>query len=114
MDVESDLEELWTLYVDGSSNVSGVGAMLILTNLEGDIAGYSLCFKFSTTNNEAKYEALIAGLKVAREVGAQHLKVFSDSQLIVWYIKDGYEIREEYMKKIPLEGKGFDLNLFEF
>ena len=61
--------------------------------------GYILHFKFSTINSEAEYEALLAGLKVAREIGAQHLKVFSDSQLIVGQIKGGYEVREKNMKK---------------
>nr|XP_010930438.1 uncharacterized protein LOC105051606 [Elaeis guineensis] len=75
VDVESDLEELWTLHVDGSSNASGAGAELILTGPEGDIVGYALRFNFSTINNEAEYEALIAGLKIIREARAQHLKV---------------------------------------
>ena len=91
VDAGFDLEELWTLHVDGSSNASGVGARLILTGPEGDVAGYALRFKFLATNNEAEYEALIAGLRVAREVGDQHLKAFSNFQLVVGHIKDGYE-----------------------
>ncbi|GFY81129.1 hypothetical protein Acr_01g0009380 [Actinidia rufa] len=38
---------------------------------------------FKATNNEVEYEALLAGLRVATELGAQSLEVFSDSQLVV-------------------------------
>ena len=79
VDMGSDLEELWTLHVDGSLSVMRVGAGLILTSPEGEVAGYILRFDFPATNNEAEYEALLSDLWVAREVAAQHLKVFSDS-----------------------------------
>ena len=71
--------ELWTLHVDGSLHSAGSGAGLILNGPKGDVVGYALHFNFLTTNNEAEYEALIASVKVARDVGARYLKVFSDS-----------------------------------
>ena len=63
-------EELWSLHVDGSSDLSGSEVGLILSRPKGEVVAYALCFKFFTTNNETKYEALIAGLKIAKEVGA--------------------------------------------
>ena len=80
------------MHVDDSSNASGSRAGLILTSREGDVMEYTLHFEFLATNNEAKYETPIAGLKVMRKADAQHLKVFNDSQLIVGQIKGGYEI----------------------
>ena len=44
----------------------GVGMMLI--SLEGHKIHYSLHFGFQASNNKAKYEALIAGLYLAREL----------------------------------------------
>ena len=44
---------------------------------------YALRFKFKASNNEVEYEALIIGLKLAKEVRVKRLKVFSDSQLVV-------------------------------
>ena len=98
------------MHVDGSSNESGSGVGLILIDPEGDVMEYALCFKFLATNNKAEYEALIAGLKVTREAGVQHLKVFSDSQLVVRQIKDGYEVRKKNMKRYLQKIK--DLTLF--
>nr|GEX22340.1 reverse transcriptase domain-containing protein [Tanacetum cinerariifolium] len=54
-------QEPWTLFTDGSSCVDGCGAGLILTSLEGTEFTYALRFQFAACNNEAEYEALIAG-----------------------------------------------------
>lgn len=75
-----------------------LGAKLILTSPKGDVE-YVVWFKFPVTNNETKYEVLIAGLKIAKEVGVLHLTTFSDSQLMVGQVKDECKAREENMKK---------------
>ena len=71
--------------------------------------------KYNTTNNAAEYEALLTGLKLAIEVRAEHLKVYSDSQLVVNQVKGTYQVKEpsitKYMQKakqLPkkLEQKG--------
>nr|GFA24788.1 reverse transcriptase domain-containing protein [Tanacetum cinerariifolium] len=54
-------EEPWTMFTDGSSCVDGTGAVLILTNPEGVEFTYALRFQFAASNNEAEYEALVAG-----------------------------------------------------
>lgn len=43
---------------------------------------YVLRFEFEASNNEAEYEALILGLKLAQHLGAEHLKAFGDSMLV--------------------------------
>ena len=70
----------WKLYVDGSSSQEGSGAGLLLESPEGQELNYSLKFDFKASNNMAEYEALIAGLQLARKLGAQKLKVYSDCQ----------------------------------
>ncbi|GJW52097.1 reverse transcriptase domain-containing protein [Tanacetum coccineum] len=47
-----------------SSNGSGAGLMLI--DPEGKEYTYALRFEFEITNNEAEYEALLAGLRIAQ------------------------------------------------
>nr|GEU37454.1 reverse transcriptase domain-containing protein [Tanacetum cinerariifolium] len=58
-------KESWKLFTDGSSCVDGSGARLILTSLEGVEFTYALRFQFTASNNEAEYEALIAGMRIA-------------------------------------------------
>ena len=83
---------IWELYVDGSSNEHGSRASVLLISPEGHKIPYALKFGFKATNNEAEYEALLAGLRLVRKVKAKRLVVFSDSQLVVC------QIREEYKK----------------
>ena len=40
---------------------------------------YAIFIGFKTTNNEAEYEALLAGLRVTIELGVKSLYAFSDS-----------------------------------
>ena len=44
---------------------------------------YAIKMDFPTTNNEAEYEALIAGLGLANAVRAKNLKICGDSRLII-------------------------------
>ncbi|XP_040362150.1 uncharacterized protein K02A2.6-like [Rosa chinensis] len=58
---------------------------------------YALKFAFKASNNAAEYEALIAGLQIARELGVQHLSIFSDSQLVVNQVSGNFEAKEPHM-----------------
>ena len=50
-------------------------------------------------NNEAEYEALVAGLDLAKAAGAEKMVVHYDSQVITSQINGDYECRNERMKK---------------
>ncbi|XP_057457130.1 uncharacterized protein LOC130748057 [Lotus japonicus] len=53
----------WSLSVDGSSNIKGSEAEIILEGPGGVTVEQSLKFDFKASNNQAEYEAIIAGLK---------------------------------------------------
>ncbi|GJV00901.1 reverse transcriptase domain-containing protein [Tanacetum coccineum] len=57
-------------------------AGLILTNPEGAEFTYAMRFRFEATNNEAEYEALIAGLRIAEQMGVKNLQANVDSRLV--------------------------------
>ncbi|XP_057954090.1 uncharacterized protein LOC131148402 [Malania oleifera] len=75
----STKSEEWTLHVDGSSNASGGGAGFIVSDLEGNETLFAIKLEFIATNNEAEYEALLAGLRLAEALGVAQIKVLSDS-----------------------------------
>ena len=50
-------------------------------------------FRFNASNNEAEYEALLAGLRLARDVRARSVEVNNDSQLVVYQILGEYQAR---------------------
>ena len=56
---------------------------MVLIDPEGIELSHCFRFEFKVTNNEAEYEALLAGMKVETELGAEYLVVRSDSQLVI-------------------------------
>ena len=56
---------------------------------------------FPTTNNEAEYETLVAGLDLAKAIGATSVVVHCDSQIITNQVNNDYECKGERMKKYP-------------
>ncbi|KAL0294805.1 UNVERIFIED_CONTAM: hypothetical protein Sradi_6867400 [Sesamum radiatum] len=76
------ITEWWKIFVDGSATSQGSGAGVIIETPQGDRLQYAIKFNFAASNNEAEYEALIAGGKLALAAGAKHLKAYSDSQLV--------------------------------
>ena len=58
-----------------------------------------------TTNNEAEYEALVAGLDLTKAVNAENMIIHCDSQVITSQINDDYEYRNERIKKYLKEVK---------
>ena len=89
----------WILHVDGSSTRTGSGAGLILAGPHGTKVLYALKFGFEASNNEAEYETLIAGLKLARDIGARRIRAMSDSMLVVQQVRGDYETKGENMAK---------------
>ena len=55
--------------------------------------------QYQTTNNEAKYEALLKGLELAKSVEAESILVLGDSQLVIGQVNGTCEAKEERMKK---------------
>ena len=96
----------WKLFTDAASSIEGSGAGLVLINPEGLEFTYALRFDFQTTNNEAEYEALIAGLRVAKEMEIKKLQVFTDSLLVSNQVNDSYIAKEPSMKKYREKAKG--------
>ena len=69
----------WKLYIDGASGAQGFGAGIVLIGPNKVKVKYTVQIKYNDANNTAEYEALITILKLAIEVTAEHLKVYSDS-----------------------------------
>ncbi|GJW53656.1 reverse transcriptase domain-containing protein [Tanacetum coccineum] len=92
-------QEPWTLFTDGSSCIDGSGAGLILTSLEGAEFTYALRFQFTASNNEAEYEALLAGLRIAAQMRVRHIRVSVDSKLVANQVLGTYIAKEENMIK---------------
>ncbi|GJY52981.1 reverse transcriptase domain-containing protein [Tanacetum coccineum] len=104
IEVEEKLHEPWILFMDGSSCTDGSRAGLILTNPEGMEFTYTLRFRFDAINNEAEYEALIAGLRIVEEMGVKNLQANVDSRLVANQVTGTYVAKEidmiHYLEKV--------------
>ncbi|KAL0457773.1 UNVERIFIED_CONTAM: hypothetical protein Slati_0404500 [Sesamum latifolium] len=94
---EASQDQKWLLHVDGSSTAQGSGADIVITTPQGEDLEFAIKFDFKASNNEAEYEALVIGLRMAHETGAKHLLAYSDSQLVVKQVEGTYEAKEESM-----------------
>nr|GEV22231.1 hypothetical protein [Tanacetum cinerariifolium] len=68
-------------------------------HLEGKEYTYALRCKFETTNSEAEYEALLAGIRIAKEIKVQELTIFVNSQLVANQVKGLFEARQTVIKQ---------------
>ncbi|RDX75708.1 Retrovirus-related Pol polyprotein from transposon 17.6, partial [Mucuna pruriens] len=93
------LEGDWYLSVDGSSNQTGSGAKVILKGPNGILIEQSLHFDFKASNNQAEYEALLAGMKLALEIKAKKLTVKSDSKLVTGQVNGEYQAKDPKLAK---------------
>jgi len=70
----------------------------VLRNDTGDIVAEISKYIGPATNNKAEFLALVAGLERALELGAEHVDINSDSELIVRQIEGKY--RSKAMKPL--------------
>ena len=54
---------------------------------------------FPSTNNETEYEALIAGLNLAKAAGAASVVIYCNSQVVANQVNGDYECKGERMKR---------------
>ncbi|MGH9519658.1 MAG: ribonuclease HI family protein [Terriglobales bacterium] len=57
------------------------------------------------TNNYAEYCGLLAGLRYAREQGAQRVRVFADSQLLVRQMQGLYQVKSPNLQPLYAEAR---------
>ncbi|GKD83680.1 reverse transcriptase domain-containing protein, partial [Tanacetum coccineum] len=91
----SDETNIWKLYTDGASNDHGSGSCLILIDPKGAKYSYTLRLNFTNPNNDAEYEALLAGLRIAAKMKVKKMNAFVDSNLVASQVEGSYEARGE-------------------
>jgi hypothetical protein len=75
--------EYWIINFDGSLQLQGARVGILVTPPKGESIKYVLQMHFPTSNNTAKYEALLYGPRIAIALSIHWLKVLGDSLLIV-------------------------------
>jgi hypothetical protein len=75
--------EHWVMYFDNSLKLEGAGAGVLLISPMSEQLKYVLQIFWKVSNNEAEYEALLHGLRLASSLGIKRLLVYSDSAVVI-------------------------------
>jgi ribonuclease HI len=86
------------MFFDGASSREGVGAGVVFVSPTQETISLSYKLEFETTNNVAEYEALVLGLRAAKDMGIEEISVFGDAELIVHQIKNIYQAKHPRLR----------------
>jgi len=102
------------VYSDGAArgNPGPAGAGAVLMTPEGEIVERLGRFLGVNTNNYAEYMGLILGLERAKELGAEEVHVFADSELLIRQLEGRYQVKAPNLRPLFAEAsallRGFD------
>ena len=89
----------WTLVFDRASNTLGNGIGAVIISPKGFHTPFTSILCFDCTNNMAKYEAYIMGIKAAIDLRIKFLNVYGDSALVISQIKGEWDMK--HLNLIP-------------
>jgi ribonuclease HI len=88
----------WTMFFDGSSCGVGDGIEIVLISPQGSNYEFSIPIEKTSTNNQAEYQAVLKGIKLMREVNAEVVEIFGDSQLVINQLAGEYECKDDILR----------------
>jgi ribonuclease HI len=90
-----------TAYIDGGArgNPGEAGAGVLFQDRSGAPLERIARYLGRATNNTAEYQALLIALARAREAGVRHLRVFSDSELLVNQVNGRYRTKVAHLQR---------------
>jgi ribonuclease HI len=89
---------IWKMFFDGASSREGVGAGVIFVSPTQETISLSYKLEFEITNNVIEYEALILGLRAAKDMGIEEITVFGEAELIFHQIKNIYQAKHPRLR----------------
>ena len=94
--------------MDGGArgNPGPAGVAAVVTAPDGTLLAEQGEYIGETTNNVAEYRAVLLGLRLARELGARHVEVVNDSELVARQINGVYKVKHAGLKPLFVETMG--------
>jgi ribonuclease HI len=91
------------MYFDGSLNLEGAGAGVLLISPTSEQLKYVLQIFCKVSNNKVEYEALLHGLRLAASLGIKRLLVYGDSAVVINQVNKSWDRNKENMDGYCLE-----------
>jgi ribonuclease HI len=83
----------------GNPGPAAIGAVIYDTTKDPPTLLHSISEQIGvTTNNVAEYRALVRALEVAADLGARHVHVRADSQLLIRQLDGQYRVKSEGLR----------------
>jgi ribonuclease HI len=91
--------------VDGGSrgNPGPAAVAAVASEPDGEILAERSERIGEATNNVAEYRAVLLGIELARELGADEVELVGDSQLIVRQVQGSYKVKQEHLRPLREE-----------
>lgn len=101
------MTEQWTANSDGGArgNPGPGGAGIVIRDPSGAVVAAGGAFLGTVTNNVAEYEALVWAMRAARALGARHLRVLADSELVVKQLRGEYRVKNQGLMPLFAEAQ---------
>jgi ribonuclease HI len=91
------------MYFDGSLKLEGADAGVLWISPKGEQLKYALQIFWKVSNNEAEYEALLHGLRLAISLGIKRLLVYDNSAVVINQVNKSWDRNKENMDAYCLE-----------
>ena len=93
--------------VDGGSrgNPGPAAIAAVVTDPEGEVLAERSETIGVTTNNVAEYRALLLGIALAKELGADQVELVGDSMLIVEQVRGNWKVKQEHLRPLHAEAR---------
>jgi ribonuclease HI len=88
--ISPQISSVWKMFFDGASSSEGTGTIVVFISPCQEIMSLSYKLEFEATNNVAEYEALVLGMRVAKEMGIKEIAIFEDAELIIQQVRNSY------------------------
>jgi ribonuclease HI len=91
--------------VDGGArgNPGPAAIGVVLTDPDGEVVHAVGETIGEATNNVAEYRALLRGIELARERGADELEIYGDSELVVKQVRGEYRVKDAGLRPLHAE-----------
>jgi ribonuclease HI len=103
---------VWKIFFDRASSSEGAGTGVDFVSPCQETISLSYKLEFEATNNVVEYEALVLGLRDAKEMGIEGLAVFVDDELIIQQVINAYRAKHPWLRSYKDEVWDLIVNFF--
>lgn len=96
---ENNNRQKLLINIDGASrgNPGDAGVGVVICDEKGEIIAEKKGYLGKATNNVAEYEAFLLALKEAKTLGAAHLEIYTDSELLARQWNGQYRVKSPHL-----------------